>query len=281
MKKTISVFFFIAISYFLNSQNVSPYLYAFDFPVDEVLSKMPISERASTFVKMGFKGVTFAIRDDSHIDKLQKYLDTDEVKNGTLELPVVYCVMDFSKPLPPWEKVLETSPNTDIWLIFREASKEQILETLSEMSKKAKQKDVDIVIYPHNGTSIESVEETLHFIKDINVPNLYLSLHLCHEISAGNGNRLKEIAKEAKPYLKYVSISGSNMEAGGPITPKYRTNVIQPLYEGDFPVERFVEALQSINYTGKTFLHTWGIKESMFVHIPKSYEKWRTSVETH
>ena len=139
---------------------------------------------------------------------------------------------------------------------------------------------VDVVIYPHNGTSIESVEEALPFIKQLDQPNLFLSLHLCHEISAGNGDRLVEVSKKAKPYLKYVSISGSNFKAGGPKNPKYRTNVIQPLYEGDFPLEKFVEALKVINYSGEMFLHTWGIKESMFIHMPKSYKTWQNLLET-
>lgn len=278
--KYILLLVFFITQYFF-SQGIQKSLYAYDFRMDNVLNKMTIPERANMFVAQGFKGVSFAIRDESYLEVLEKYLDTKAVKTGALQIPVVYCVMDYSKKLPPWKAVLKTAKGIDLWVIFRNTtSKKQVSETLEKMSLEAEKEGVDVVIYPHNDTSIESIEEALPYIKALNRPNLFLSLHLCHELKAGNGERLLDVAIKAKPHLKYVSISGANKTVSGSYKPnKYKSNVIQPLYEGDFPVDKFVKILQKINYQGPSFLHTWGIKESFLSHAPKSIKTWEDMVE--
>ena len=110
------------------------------------------------------------------------------------------------------------------------------------------------------------------------MPNLYLSMHLCHEMRAGNRDRLLDVAIKAAPHLKYASISGTDYTMQ-PLEKGDWSDAIKPLDEGDFPVEEFVMAMQKINFSSKMFLHTYGIKQDPLDHLSRSFSRWSEMVE--
>ncbi len=119
---------------------------------------------------------------------------------------------------------------------------------------------IKLVIYPHYGAVIETAEEALPYLKEAQNGNVILSLHLCHEVRAGNGDRLNEIAAKIKPWLRLPSINGTDIDSVNEVQGWDRG--IQPLTMGDYDSSKLLKALKSIDYQGPVILHAWGPPES-------------------
>ena len=281
MQKTLKLLFFI-FSITINAQGIDKSLFAFDFKMDH----MPVAKRAELFSELGYSGTTFIVKTDEQREKLQKYLKTKEFASGKLSIPVVYFSFNFSKNIEKenklWRNTLKALPKTTaLWVIIlkKDATKEKTLALLKNMSQEAKKLNKDIVIYPHDNCFIESAEEAIPYIEAVNEPNLFLTLHLCHEMRAGNGERLTEVAIKTAPYLKFASISGTNVTMNANSKGNW-ADAIKPLDQGDYDVSKFVSALQKIKFKGKTFLHTFGIKDESKSHLKRSIAKWHNLVDS-
>ncbi|WP_299433906.1 hypothetical protein [uncultured Maribacter sp.] len=281
MKNLIKLLFFL-LSINIGAQGIDKSLYAFDFKMDS----LSIPQRAELFEKLGYSGTTFIVKNNEQIKKLQEYLDTKAFSSGKLSIPVVYFPFDFSndseKENKLWREALSALPEgTDLWVIIlkKDATKEKTLALLKNMTTEAQELNKNIVIYPHDNCFIESAEEAIPYIEELNVPNLYLTLHLCHELRAGNGNRLLDVAIKSAPYLKFASISGSNVTMFNNDKGNW-SDAIKPLDKGDYDVSKFVSVLQKIKFQGKTMLHTFGIEEAPKEHLSRSIKKWNTLVDT-
>ncbi|MFC4219506.1 TIM barrel protein [Flagellimonas marina] len=264
-----------------NAQGIEKSLYAFDFKMDG----MSVPERSRLFAELGYKGVTFAVKNDGQRQKLLEYLGSPEFSSGKLSIPIVYFPFDFSQDYASerelWKKTLNALPkNASLWVIILEpnATEQKVIALLKEMTAEAEKLGKDIVLYPHDNTFIESAEESLTYIDALNTNNLYTTLHLCHEMRAGNGNRLLDVAIKTAPYVKFASISGTDVTMRENDKADW-SDAIQPLDKGDFEVEKFVSVLQKIGFKGKTILHTFGIEEEPKNHLSRSMLKWKDMVE--
>jgi hypothetical protein len=124
-------------------------------------------------------------------------------------------------------------------------------------------------------TAMDTAEEALSLLHEAQRPNLALSVHLCHELRAGNGDRLDEILKAVGPLLRLPSISGSDSDA-----PRHRgqptwADAIKPLGEGDYDASRFMRALLTSGYTGPVILHTFGLGKRPATHVTASLDLLR------
>ncbi|GAB3667171.1 hypothetical protein GCM10028791_42920 [Echinicola sediminis] len=259
-------------------QSIRKELFVFDFEMDQI----PIKERVELLSELKIQGVTFAVKNDSQREKYRQYLSTKQFQTGEMSIPVVYFPFSFenSSEDEKWRKTLELPALKSLWVIIQkeEASKEKTLALLKEMTQEAHELGKDIVIYPHDNTFIESVEEAIPYIKEINAPNLFLTMHSCHELRAGNGERMLEVAIKAMPFLKYVSVAGADIT----LRPNNKANwsdAIKPLDEGDYDINKFLDALIKIGYDGEIFLHTFGIKQKTENHLSRSVNWWRKRVE--
>ena len=77
MTRKISLIIAMLITYLVNAQGIDESLYVFDFG----LNYMPVKERTTYLYEQGFRGVSFAIKDEQQIKKLKAYLNTEEVKS--------------------------------------------------------------------------------------------------------------------------------------------------------------------------------------------------------
>ena len=152
----------------------------------------------------------------------------------------------------------------------------QVARVLKNAADQAKAAGVELVIYPHDNTFIESAEDALSYIKQLKHDNLFVSLHLCHEIRAGNGERLKEVAAKIKPYIRLASINGADKKYIDNTLDWSRT--IQPLGSGDYDASKLLQALSSIDYSGPVILHTFGLQKAPANHHHSSYTTSRCSV---
>lgn len=282
MKKSYCTILLIWASLLSNAQGIDESFFSFDFKMDE----MPVPERSKLFAELGYKGVTFAVKNDTQRQKLIQYLETREFSSGKLSIPVVYFPFDFDKDYTSetelWKKTLRILPkHTSLWVIITgsNATEAKVISLLREMTSEAQKIAKDIVLYPHDNTFIESAEESLMYIKALNSENLYTTLHLCHELRAGNGNRLLDVAIKSAPYLKFASISGSDVTMRGNDKGNW-SDAIQPLDKGDYDVSKFVSVLQKIKFDGKTVLHIFGIEDGPRDHLSRSMAKWKEMVNT-
>lgn len=105
---------------------------------------------------------------------------------------------------------------------------------------------------------------------------MFLAVHLCHELAAGNWNRIGEVVANVAPYIKAVSISGaSESEQADNSLPLWYWG-IKPLNQGTYNYTSFFQALYDNGYVGPILIHTWGIKSNFNLdpedYLPESRE---------
>ena len=247
--------------------------FSFDF---KRLGKTP-AEQVSALKKIGFSGATLTFNDDFKAF-------SKEVKTGDFEIYAAHKAIQIGKKTKFNSQQISRlvdqvkSVNADFWFIIREkkgdkASTALVLETINKVADICAKKGVRCVLYPHDNTLMESAEEAIDLVKKSGRDDLFISFHLCHEIRAGNGNRLEEVAKKVKPYLRLASISGANV--------KYADNsqdwskTIQPLDKGSYDTSKFIKALQSIDYKGPVILHTFALDKVKADHHQRSFKKYQ------
>jgi sugar phosphate isomerase/epimerase/sugar lactone lactonase YvrE len=278
MRKTFILLLLLSTSVLL-AQGIDKSLTVFDFEFDD----MPVPERTKLLTEKGFAGLTFGIGNQKDLQKFKDYLKTDEVKSGKINIPIVYIPYAFGRKDildPIWKEALTLNNNMPLWVILTnrdgKATKEKALKLFDDMTNEAAKNKSDIVIYPHDNTLIECIDDALPYIETLKKDNLKLTLHLSHEMRAGKTNQLLKVALRAAPYLTFASLSGSDVTMR-PNADADWSDAIKPLDEGDFNVEEFVLLLQKIKFKGQTVLHTFGIKKDKS-HLDRSIKIWNDMV---
>jgi sugar phosphate isomerase/epimerase/sugar lactone lactonase YvrE len=267
---------FYAITY---GQKASP-LFVYDFE----LQKFSISERVAFLEKIGFKGITFPVNNLADLQKFDQYVAA--TSTATFTIPTVFHSYNFTegnKNQQVWKTLTDKvkGKNIKMWLTFnvdtallKKFDKEILIAKVKEMADYMAQSGVEMVIYPHDKTLIESMAQSVEIIKATGSKNVFTSFHLCHELRAGNAKNLLAIGRKYAPYIKLASISGADYMAPYKHTGNW-DDAIKPLYNGDFDTQEFIQVLAQIGYSGPTFLHTFGIKTPQpEEHLTKSLARW-------
>ncbi len=185
-----------------------------------------------------------------------------------------------------WSQVLQTLSDEGalFWCIFRKGNavdRSGLQSLVDAVAVRAGEFGLDLNIYPHDGEAlfaIQSLEEAMGYVRASSQTNIKVSAHLCHEIRAGNGDRLEEVLRAAGDKLALVSINGANQAFVD--NSSDWSDSIQPLSEGDFDSRLFVEALDRVGYRGPVILHTFGLASKPASHYQSSYDLWRSWVES-
>jgi len=264
------------------SQSLSEQLYTFDFG----LTDLPIPERTRLLSNLGYKGLVFNVNTPAQQDKLQQYLQTEELQSGTLTIPVIYYGYSFSNGQdqgvnPRWKEVMNAIPaETDMWLIINapSATPQKLRTLLTEVSEEAVRLGKDVVIYPHDNNFIEGVEDIIPYLEDLNLENIYVTFHLCHELREMNRDRLREVFEAANPYLKYVSISGALNTINPNASADWR-DAIRPLDDSELDLLELVKIFEDFEYNGPVVLHTFGINRAPEDHLASSIRVWKAMTD--
>lgn len=157
---------------------------------------------------------------------------------------------------------------------------ERALERYSQVAQACRKMEVPLVIYPHAGRVLETVEETLPMLDSLRArgfPEVRTSFHLCHELKAGNEFRIAQILSRALPRLGMVSISGASPGLLS-YTHAGWDRLIQPLDRGVYDLEAFGRILDSVDYRGPMVLHTFGLPvpggQDYDDHLRRSKSVW-------
>ena len=260
----------------------SPNIMSYYFGVEN----LTIPNQVSTLSRLKMNGVMVRI-DRNNLADLDAYYATPEVKNGSFHVYDIWTTINVASndaKLTTEYATLESiyakiqNKETILQVIFGgNASKERITQIVSATADIAKKYGKDLIIYPHFGHTIATSEIALSYIKLAKKSNVFLAIHLCHELRAGFGNRMNEVVQNVAPYIKSASISGATLsEMLDPNLPNWKWG-IKPLYMGTYDLSSYYNALHSIGYKGPIAIHTWGIINNFGLysqdHLPRSRNK--------
>jgi sugar phosphate isomerase/epimerase len=237
--------------------------YNFDIPGSSIDQVLILND-------FGIQGIIISTGSD-----INSYLESPLVENGEFRIDVVYHKINISETINENEinNHLDLIANTDIIyspIIRADENIEDslVLIQLTKIADLCNQKNKEFVIYPHDNTFIQSIEEAIFWINQITLNNIKVSFHLCHELRQGHADQIDEILQDYFHMIRYATISGGD-EVTDPNEPNWN-DAIKPLGMGTFDLEIVLNKLIQLNFAGPVAIHTFGINESYDVHLPSS-----------
>lgn len=244
---------------------------AFNF----TLESRPSREQVTLLREQGYQGMALYW---PGVEAFEELAAVPAVRDGSFRVFAVLYDFAFAQS---WSReqldailLSLASQEADLWLILSgpHGPNDAMVEAVREVVTMATARGVRVVVYPHDETAIETVEEALALIEAVGRPELKASLHLCHELKAGNRDRLEQVIAAAAPQLALASINGASKNVDAPGW----AEAIQPLDRGDLDVRNtYLLPLIRSGYTGPLLLHTYGLEASPEEHLRRSYAAWR------
>ena len=106
------------------------------------------------------------------------------------------------------------------------------VEILREMSDLAQDSGAQLLLYPHQGSWVERIEDSVRVAEKVNRPNVGVMFNLCHWLRVDKQRDYKHLLVQAMPRLWAISICGADEFDPKPGWEHY----IQPLDKGSFDV---------------------------------------------
>lgn len=233
------------------------------------------AEQIHSLDGIGFDGITMPLNSPKDLVRLEGY----QKAKPDLKLIAALLHLQADKPLPMEHLRLATrkaaAMNAKLWLIVGGAKGDdgKILAVINQVSDLAAGLKVGVSLYPHDATAIETGEEALVYLKKSGRPNLTISLHQCHELRAGNLDRLDAVVTALGQHLDLVTICGSDRRTNDNSTDW--SDAIKPLGEGDFDPRILLRVLRDHHFNGPIILHTFGLMNKPDSHYRSSFELYR------
>jgi len=149
------------------------------------------------------------------------------------------------------------------------------VEILRAMSDQARESGVQLLLYPHQSSWIERIEDSIRVADKVDRPNVGVMFNLCHWLRVDKARDYRPLLKQAMPRLWAVSINGADVLDDQPGWTRY----IQPLDKGDFDMAAFLRTLRELGYTGPIGLQCYGIGGDVREHLARSMTAWRKLTE--
>ena len=252
------------------------------------LEKLSPTNQINLLEKFGYNQIVLkseTIDDFNNIDEFIRLV----AEGGRIKINAIFERYNFNDPperKERWKKVVDkiSFKNIQLWIIIGKKipgiADSVIINKLIEISIYAKQKKVEVILYPHSDCYIASAEEALVFVEKINQPNLKLALHLYHEIRAGNGARISAVFENVKHRLGAVTLAGTDMVADYTNSKTRDTSTIKPIGSGNFDLADFIVPLMKSKYKGTVAFMNFGITENPLIYLPRSLMEWNNKFST-
>jgi hypothetical protein len=225
--------------------------YVFQFPLEQSTP----AQQVQLLDELGYDGLAyFGPSDRRTVEQIKAYRSSPPVQTGEVALGTASWTInaDAQEPFDSGlvEEVCRALAGTEtiLWLLVHSEkarsvqNDESVAQAIQRFADLAKRHEVVVALYPHDGFYMASAEHALHLIRlarrDGSKDNLKLSLHLCHELRAGNGDRIQEVVKATLPYIAIASINGAN-RAVNPGSSDW-SDAIKVLGEGDYDVTQLL-----------------------------------------
>lgn len=275
MRRITIVFTLIcATGIILSAEEKSPRIkrdfFAFDNGMNQIES---FDEKVKVLKELGYAGVNW--RTGANAAGMIEALDKQGLK---MVATYVCCKVDADNPSYPKQLAGEMDAykkhNTIIWLNVskgKNPTDEIAVKLINEIADLAEKAGLDVVLYPHLGCYVATVQDGLRLAKKVNRKNVGTSFNLCHFLKTDDEKNMGKVLKECAPYLKLVSINGA--DSGD--TRKMKWNrLIQPLGSGSYDVSRVLAVLDEIGYKGPVGLQCYAVKGDNKTNLKKSAEAW-------
>ena len=239
--------------------------------------KRGFEEQARMLKELGYAGV-------GHIwlDKVEERIQTLDAAG--LKLFQITMVVDLTPGRPPYDvarfkevcaAITGRGVQFDLLVNGRKPSDpafdEQAIAVLRGMSDQAKESGAQLLLYPHQGSWIERIEDSVRVADKVNRPNVGVMFNVCHWLRVDQSRDYQPLLKLAMPRLWAVSINGADAFDDQPGWARY----IQPLGKGSFDMTAFLRALRDLGYTGPVGLQCYGIGGDTREHLAQSMQAWR------
>jgi sugar phosphate isomerase/epimerase len=145
------------------------------------------------------------------------------------------------------------------------------VEILREMSDLARESGSQLLLYPHQGSWVERIEDSIRVAEKVDRSNVGVMFNLCHWLRVDKSRDYKPLLKQAIPRLWAVSLNGADVYDEKPGWEHY----IQPLDKGSFDVGGFLATLKELGYHGPIGLQCYGIGGDARDHLARSMAAWR------
>ncbi len=248
------------------------------FPFDNGVGRgvWPPAVQAGTVTSLGYEGIHYNYTDPS--DFAAKLAACNAAK---LPICAVYLYTFVDKPAEPYDprfneviRMLKGS-NTIIWLTLRDGKPgkqdAEAAKIVKGVATLAAQSGLKISLYPHHGFYVATAEDAVRIADLVDLPNVGVSVNLCHELFAGNSGRLGEVLKAAAPRLNLVSINGASPVPGkGPTA--WET---LPLGSGSFDTGNFLRQLRDTGYRGPVGHQFFAVPGEDREKLAKAIEAWK------
>lgn len=235
------------------------------------------AEQIKSLDGIGYDGITMPLKSPKDLEKLEAY----QKAKPDLKLFAALCHFDYSKPedfnRDHFRIVVKKLAAMDakVWLIIGgpKGADDEIVRFVREVADLAAAGKVGVSLYPHDNTALETAEETLAILKKAERPNLTISVHQCHEMRAGNTDRIDAVMTAVGPYMDIVTLCGSDRKVND--NSKDWSDAIKPLGEGDYDPKEFLRALKRHKFQGPIILHTFGLMKKPASHYKTSYDLYQ------
>lgn len=240
--------------------------------------KRNFEEQAQMLKELGYPGV-------GHIwlDKVEERLKSLDAAG--LRLYQITMVVDLAPGKAPYDLarfkqvcalIKGRSVQFDLLLNGRKSSDpafdDQAVAVLREMSDQALDSGAQLLLYPHVGSWIERIEDSVRVADKVNRPNVGVMFNLCHWLRVDKSRDYKPLLKLAMPRLWAVSINGADESDPNP---SGWDSYIQPLDKGNFDIAGFLRTLHELGYRGPIGLQCYGIGGDAREHLARSMAAWR------
>jgi len=146
------------------------------------------------------------------------------------------------------------------------------VKVLTHLADLTRGTDAQLLLYPHQGSWIERIEDACRVADQLNRPEVGVMFNLCHWLRVDPSRNYRPLLEKAKPRLWAISLNGADIQDAKPGWDRY----IQPLGQGSFDVAGFLAVLREIGYTGPIGLQCYGIGGDTRDHLAASMATWRT-----
>lgn len=256
----------ISISCGNKEENRNP-LSAYNF----MMTEFKPAEQQEILKKCGYSGVCLVVNTETDLPVLDDHIKAPHIRQGDFQILAVLTSIEITADsIKPGNVFLEKlfsrleKTKTIFWpIISKGTSDERVAEALSQIAGLASRFNVQVVLYPHDQTYMETASHALKLIKMTGRKDLMLSFHLCHELRVGNGPTMGKAIQEVAPYIALASINGADNEMQADSIPGW-DDAIRPLYTGSYNTQNYLDELVKSGYKGPIVLHNWGIKEKPF-----------------
>ena len=251
------------------------------------LEELSAEQQGKLVGESGFAGMVLEVESDADLENLSQQLIYGRApySTRTMAVTVRFDFVDLDQEMAVCQEVVRAIAHQDIimWVIVGNKNKAATMEdaelAVGNLVDYASKNGVRTAIYPHSYCLINSAEEALPFVKKLNRPDLSMVIHLCHEMRAGNTQRLNEVMRAVAPYVSGMTLSGADNEIDWASRKTMTDSTIKPLDRGNFDWAKFVADADRAGINVPIAFINFKIPDAPSDYLPRSIAAWHKGTQ--